>query len=58
MDAVFKEMKQFHNREVVKTILPPDITLDIKRNALGYLMFLKMKKSGEVKGRGCADRRP
>ena len=28
-----------------------------KKNALGYLMFLKQKRTGQIKGRGCADGR-
>ena len=58
VDAVVKEMKQFHDREVVKPILPNDVTADIRKRALGYLMFLKRKRSGDIKGRGCADGRP
>ena len=26
-----------------------------KKNALGYLMFLKQKRTGQIKGWGCAD---
>ena len=35
-----------------------DLTWDIKKQALGYLVFLKRKLSGKMKGRGCANRRP
>ena len=35
-----------------------DLTWDIRKRALGYLMFLKRKQSGKMKGRGCADGRP
>ena len=35
-----------------------DLTWDIRKRALGYLMFLKRKRSGKMKGRGCADGRP
>lgn len=56
--AILKEMKQFHDREVVRPLKPTDITPDVKKRALGYLMFLKKKRSGEIKGRGCADGRP
>jgi hypothetical protein len=34
-----------------------DITKDDKRKALKYLMFLKKKRNGVIKGRGCADGR-
>ena len=58
VDAVLREMKQFHDREVVEPILPSNITKEMKSRALGYLMFLKQKSTGEIKGRGCADGRP
>ena len=32
-----------------------DLTWDIRKQTLGYLMFLKRKKTGKIKGRGCAD---
>ena len=41
IDAVLKEMKQFHNRDVVEPLRPSEISLEIKQRALGYLMFLK-----------------
>ena len=35
-----------------------DIMQDIRKQALGYLMFLKRNQSGKMKGRGRADGRP
>ena len=35
-----------------------NLTLDIRKQGLGYLMFLKRKRSGEMKGRGYANSRP
>ena len=35
-----------------------DFTWDIRKRALGYLMFLKRKQSEKMKGRGCADGLP
>ena len=35
-----------------------DLTWDIRKQALGYLMFLKQKRSWKMKGSGCADCRP
>ena len=58
VDAIIREMKQFHDRNVVRPIKPTDITPEIKKRALGYLMFLKEKRSGAIKGRGCDDGRP
>ena len=51
-------MRQFHDREIVKPLLPHQITSEVKIKALGYLMFLKKKRHGIIKGRGCADGRP
>ena len=44
VEAIIKEMRQFHDREVVSPLLPHQITPEIKAKALGYLMFLKKKK--------------
>ena len=53
--AVRKEMQQLHDRKVMQPINCTDLTPEHKREALGYLMFLMKKRSGTVKGRGCAD---
>jgi hypothetical protein len=37
--------------------LPSDLTAQQKAKSLKYLMFLKEKRCGKIKGRGCADRR-
>jgi len=37
---------------------PSDLSTKERASALAYLMFLKEKRTGEVKGRGCADGRP
>ena len=55
--AIRKEMQQLHDRKVMQPINRKDLTLAQKREALGYLMVLKKKRSGTVKGRGCADGR-
>ena len=53
--SIYKEMKQFHDREVVKPIKPEDIIPEVRRKALTYLMFKKMRSNGEIKARGCSD---
>ena len=50
-----KEIQQLHDRKVMQPINHKDLTPAQKREALGYLMFLKKKWSGTIKGRGCAD---
>ena len=55
--AVRKEMQQLDDRKVMQPVNQKDLTPAQKKEALGYLMFLKKKRSGTVKGRGCADGR-
>ena len=57
VDAVMSELKQLHDRRVIEPIYPSDITITEQKKALPYLMFLKKKRSGQIKGRGCADGR-
>jgi hypothetical protein len=51
VEAVLKELKQLHVRNVIE---PKNPTHAEKKAALQYLMFLKQKRTGEIKGRGCA----
>lgn len=55
--AVQAEMKQLHDREVIKPKSGSALTTADRLDALKYLMFLKEKRSGTIKGRGCADGR-
>jgi Reverse transcriptase (RNA-dependent DNA polymerase) len=54
-DAVTKELTQLHERKVIKPI--SNLNCQERKDALKYLMFLKEKKNGIIKGRGCADGR-
>jgi hypothetical protein len=54
-EAMLKELKQLNDRDVLDP--KSDLTKDEKNKALEYLMFLKEKKNGSIKGRGCADGR-
>jgi hypothetical protein len=56
-DAVISEMQQLNSREVIKSKASHMLTRQEKRKALHYLMFLKKKRCGRIKGRGCADGR-
>jgi hypothetical protein len=42
----------------VKMLKPSEINKNIRYEALNYLMFLKRKRCGKTKARGCADGRP
>ena len=55
--AILKELQQLHGRSVIKPKHPNKLTKSEKRDALQYLMFLKEKRTGQIKGRGCADGR-
>ena len=57
VDAVLKELQQLHDRKVLEPKGASEMTNDDKKAALQYLMFLKQKRNGTIKGRGCADGR-
>ena len=48
-------MQQLHDRKVMQPINRKDLSPEQKREALGYLMFLKKKRCRTIKGQGCAD---
>ena len=56
-EAVVKELRQLLLMNVMNGCLPNTLTRKQKRKALKYLMFLKEKRNGTIKGRGCADGR-
>ena len=55
--AFLKELKKLHNRMVTDPKNADDMTKCQKKAALQYLMFLKQKICGNIKGRGCVDGR-
>jgi len=55
MDAMLKELKKLHDRQVIKVFNPVTMTWDQKCAALHYLMFLKKKRCRCIKGQSCAD---
>ena len=55
ISAVKAELQQLHDLKVMEA---KPLTTTQKWEALGYLMFLKRKRSGKIKARGCADGRP
>jgi hypothetical protein len=57
VDAVVSEMRQLDERKVIEPKNAALLTRSEKRDALQYLMFLKQKRCGRIKGRGCADGR-
>ena len=57
VEAVMKELKQLDEREVISPCHRSEMTEEEIKRALPYLMFLKRKRCGKIKGRGCADGR-
>ena len=57
IDALMVELKQLDVRRVLEPVHAPSLSKEEKRMTLNYLMFLKEKHSGVIKGRGCADGR-
>jgi hypothetical protein len=55
--AVVAELRQLDNRDVIKPVARKDLTYEQKKKALNYLMYLKQKRCGRIKARGCADGR-
>ena len=51
------EARQLHDRKVGTPVKAQMLTREEKKAALEYLMFLKQKRCGKIKGRGCADGR-
>ena len=56
-NAVLTGLKQLHDKHVMEPLHGNQLTRKEKSAALQYLMFLKQKRSGKIKGRGCADGR-
>lgn len=55
MSAVKSEMQQLHDHKVMHVRKKNELTPAQRKEALGYLMFLKRKRCGKIKGRGCED---
>jgi hypothetical protein len=55
--AVTKELQQLHDRRVMNPKAANMLSQSEKSKALPYLMYLKKKRNGTIKGRGCADGR-
>jgi hypothetical protein len=56
--AMFKEFAQLDDRDTFEPVLASDLTREAKREALRAVNLIKEKRTGELKGRTCADGRP
>jgi len=54
-ESVITELTQLDYRSVVEPADATQMTRLQRRNALRYLMYLKQKRCGRIKARGCAD---
>ena len=58
-DATVSELSDnLIGMNAVKMLNKKQITSDVCINALSYLMFLKRKRTSDIKARGCADGQP
>jgi hypothetical protein len=56
-DAVIAELHQAYYRDVFQPRCKDDLSPEQQKRALQYLMYLKQKRCGRIKARGCADGR-
>jgi hypothetical protein len=56
-DAIMVELEQLLYHKVMDRCKAGDLSKEQKKAALKYLMFLKQKHCGKIKGHGCADGR-
>jgi len=54
---MLKELNQLHERKALLPLRKEDMSYKQRKKAFGYLMFLKEKRNGMIKARGCADGR-
>ena len=55
--AILKDIQQLCQRQVIIAMDPRIMMEEQRKTALAYLMYLKHKRNGDVKGWGCADGR-
>jgi len=55
-NALMKELQQLHVHQALLPLKKEDMSYEQCKMALRYLMFLKEKRDGSIKARGCADR--
>ena len=56
--AIKDELQQIHDVDGFQPKHWHELTAEQRASALKYLMYLKEKRDGRIKGRGCADGRP
>ena len=56
-DAITKELLQVHKMGGFQPVTKEEIGKNNQHKVLKYLMYLKEKRCGKIKARGCADGR-
>ena len=56
--VVTKELQQLHNCKIPKPVHPEGLSKELFAKVLEYLMSLKERRSGVIKGHGCTDGHP
>lgn len=56
-DAIRTKLQQLHSRDMIQPVHANTLSKAQRRQALAYLMFVKQKRCGKIKGCGCADGR-
>ena len=56
-EAMLKELNQLHERKALLPLRKEEMSFEQRKKALCYLMFLKEKRDGTIKARGCANGR-
>ena len=58
IQAILKEYKQLHDLNVFRPMKTKDIPVEERHKFLRLITLIKKKRTGEIKGRACADGRP
>ena len=56
--VIFKEYKQMEDMEVMNGVEPDSLTAEQKLKSLRVVNLIKLKSSGKLKGRMCANGEP
>ena len=58
IQAILKEYKQLHDLNVFQPMKMKDIPIEERDKVLRLITLIKEKRTGQIKGRACADGRP
>ena len=58
IQAILKEYKQLHDLNVFQPMKMKDIPIEERNKVLRLITLIKEKRTGQIKGRACANGRP